>query len=221
MPALDQASRDTQEHSKINYFLLSCPSHSGSYKKNGSPSILTEDLERTCSISKPDDTRCWILPFDTFPVEKCWFPSPKCFWINFMYSWGPLQGWAAHLFLHWWCSSVLAVVNHGEKHNGLSLVDQGCMTLGPGGPGFNSIQKLSGTPSDSDCKRTASERERKIRWTSRRERNFDPGSVAWGPPAHEYKNSTGLVMFWKVNYGRKTRNFKEIPDLEIVWCKRC
>lgn len=132
MPALDQASQDTQEHSKINYFLLSCPSHSGSYKKNGSPSILTEDLERTCSISKPDDTRCWILPFDTFPVEKCWFPSPKCFWINFMYSWGPLQGWAAHLFLHWWYSSVLAVVNHGEKHNGLSLVDQGCMTLGPG-----------------------------------------------------------------------------------------
>lgn len=35
-------------------------------------------------IRKPDDRRRWILLFDTFPVEMCWFPSPKRFWINFM-----------------------------------------------------------------------------------------------------------------------------------------
>lgn len=87
------------------------------------------------------------------------------------------------------------MVNYGEKHNSLSLVDQVCMMLGPGGSGFNYIQKLLVTPGDSDCNRTASQREKKIRWMSRRERNFDPGSVAWGPPAHEYKNSTSLVMF--------------------------
>lgn len=36
------------------------------------------------SIRKLDDRRHWILSFDTFPVEMCWFPSPKCFWINFV-----------------------------------------------------------------------------------------------------------------------------------------
>lgn len=31
------------------------------------------------SIRKPDDRRRWILPFDTFPVEMCWFPSLNVF----------------------------------------------------------------------------------------------------------------------------------------------
>lgn len=98
--ALDQTPQDRQRQSKRNYFLLSYTLHSSSHKQNSSPPILTEDLETACSISKPDDIRCWILPFDTFPARMCWFPSPKHFWITFMQNWGPSEGQAAPFSLH-------------------------------------------------------------------------------------------------------------------------
>lgn len=161
--ALDQTPQDSQRQSKGNYFLLLYPLHSSSHKQNSSPLILTEDLETACSISKPDDIRCWILPFDTFAAGTCWFPSPKHFWITFMQNWGPSEGQAAPFSLYSRCSSTMTVVSSVEKHGGLSLRDKGCMTLGPGGPGFNSIQKLWGL-AVTQTEAGLHQREREIRW---------------------------------------------------------
>ena len=137
--ALDRAPRDSQKHSKGNYFSLVMPS----WQQFPQRAQLAAYFDRSpgnimYSMRKPDDRRCWILLFDTFPVEMCWFPSSKCFWINFMWNWGPLQGQAAPLPLHWRCSSTMPVLSSVEKHGGWCLGDKGCMIVQISTPPRNS-----------------------------------------------------------------------------------
>lgn len=60
------------------------PSLQPSHREHSSPTIFTEALETACIVLESQMIEnAEFFSFDTFPVEVCWFPSPKCFQIKF------------------------------------------------------------------------------------------------------------------------------------------